>query len=114
MTLDWLMGIAGFLLIVSIFANRISDRFGIPGLLLFLGIGMLAGTDGVGKIQFSNARLSNYIGTVALTFILFSGGLETKWNEVKPVVVRRTVHGRRVPDRLFPVCLRLLSYRPLL
>lgn len=43
MTLDWLMGIAGFLLIVSIFANRISDRFGIPGLLLFLGIGMLAG-----------------------------------------------------------------------
>lgn len=42
MTLDWLMGIAGFLLIVSIFANRISDRFGIPGLLLFLGIGMLA------------------------------------------------------------------------
>ena len=52
MTLDWLMGIAGFLLIVSIFANRISDRFGIPGLLLFLGIGMLAGTDGVGKILF--------------------------------------------------------------
>ncbi len=91
MTLDWLMGIAGFLLIVSIFANRISDRFGIPGLLLFLGIGMLAGTDGVGKIQFSNARLSNYIGTVALTFILFSGGLETKWNEVKPVVVRGSV-----------------------
>ena len=91
MTLDWLMGIAGFLLIVSIFANRISDRFGIPGLLLFLGIGMLAGTDGVGKIQFSNARLSNYIGTVALTFILFSGGLETKWNEVKPVVMRGSV-----------------------
>ena len=91
MTLDWLMGIVGFLLIVSIFANRISDRFGIPGLLLFLGIGMLAGTDGVGKIQFSNARLSNYIGTVALTFILFSGGLETKWNEVKPVVVRGSV-----------------------
>ena len=48
MTLDWLMGIAGFLLIVSIFANRISDRFGIPGLLLFLGIGMLAGSVGVG------------------------------------------------------------------
>ena len=109
MTLDWLMGIAGFLLIVSIFANRISDRFGIPGLLLFLGIGMLAGTDGVGKIQFSNARLSNYIGTVALTFILFSGGLETNCR-----ARFRTVHGRRVPDRLFPVCLRLLSYRPLL
>ena len=113
MTLDWLMGIAGFLLIVSIFANRISDRFGIPGLLLFLGIGMLAGTDGVGKIQFSNARLSNYIGTVALTFILFSGGLETKW-KTRCRARFRTVHGRRVPDRLFPVCLRLLSYRPLL
>lgn len=91
MTLDWLMGIAGLLLIISIFANRISDHFGIPGLLLFLGIGMLAGTDGVGKIQFSNARLSNYIGTVALAFILFSGGLETKWNEVKSIAARGSI-----------------------
>lgn len=88
MNLDLLMGIAGFLLIISVFANRISDRFGIPGLLLFLGIGMLAGTDGVGKIQFSDARLSNYIGTVALAFILFSGGLETKWKEVRPILFR--------------------------
>ena len=91
MSLDLLMGIAGFLLIVSIFANRISDKFGIPGLLLFLGVGMLAGSDGVGKIHFSDAKLSNYIGTVALTFILFSGGLETKWSEVKPVLVRGSI-----------------------
>lgn len=85
MTLDWLMGIAGFLLIVSIFANRISDRFGIPGLLLFLGIGMLAGTDGVGKIQFSNARLSNYIGTVALTFILFPADWKPNGTKSNPL-----------------------------
>lgn len=91
MSLDLLMGIAGFLLILSVFANRISDRFGIPGLLLFVGIGMLAGSDGVGKIQFYDAKLANYIGTVALSFILFSGGLETKWSEVRPIVARGSI-----------------------
>lgn len=88
MSLDLLMGIAGFLLLVSIFANRLSDKFGIPALLLFLGIGMLAGSDGVGGIEFSDAKLSNSIGSIALTFILFSGGLETKWGEVKPIILR--------------------------
>lgn len=91
MNLDLLMGIAGFMLISSVFANRISERFGIPALLFFIAIGMLAGTDGIGKIHFSDARLSNHIGTVALSFILFSGGLETRWREVKSIAFRGTI-----------------------
>ncbi len=91
MNLNLLLLICGVLLLFCVFANRISDRFGIPALLLFLGLGMLAGNEGVGKIQFYDAKLSNHIGTVALIFILFSGGLETRWNDIKPVLIRGTI-----------------------
>ncbi len=88
MSLDVLLGIAGFLLLLCVFANKISARFGIPSLLLFLGLGMLAGSDGIGGIQFQNSRLTNYVGTVALIFILYSGGLDTKWTSIKPILFR--------------------------
>lgn len=91
MTLDVLMGISGLLLLLCVFANRISDRFGIPALLLFLAMGMLAGSDGIGGIQFYDAKLSNYTGTVALSFILFSGGMETHWSEVRPIIGRGSI-----------------------
>lgn len=91
MNLNILLLICGVLLLFCVFANRISDRFGIPALLLFLGLGMLAGNDGVGQIQFYDAKLSNHIGTTALIFILFSGGLETRWPDIKPVLVRGTL-----------------------
>lgn len=91
MSLDLLLGIAGLLLLLCVFANKISDKFGIPSLLLFLGMGMLAGSDGVGGIQFYDAKLSNYIGTVALAFILFSGGLDTQWRSVRPIIARGTI-----------------------
>lgn len=91
MTLTVLMSISGILLLLCVFANRISDSFGIPALLLFLALGMLAGSDGLGGIQFYDAKLSNYIGTVALSMILFSGGLETLWSEVKNIVGRGSV-----------------------
>ena len=87
MNLDWMMAAAGTLLLLCVYANRISMRYGIPSLLLFLGLGMLAGSDGAG-IQFYNARIANYIGTFALAFILFSGGLDTKWNQVRPTLAR--------------------------
>lgn len=80
------MAVAGALLLVSVFANRISVFFGIPGLLIFIGIGMLAGSDGIVRIQFYDARMTNYIGTVALAFILFAGGLDTRWRDVRPVL----------------------------
>ena len=84
--IETLMAVAGALLLVSVFANRISVFFGIPGLLIFIGIGMLAGSDGIVRIQFYDARMTNYIGTVALAFILFAGGLDTRWRDVRPVL----------------------------
>jgi len=55
------------------------------GLVLFTGIGMLAGIDGPGGIDFSDAGLTQAVGSICLVFILFSGGLETRWSETRPV-----------------------------
>lgn len=91
MSLEALLGIAGLLLILCVFANKISDNFGIPSLLLFLAMGMLAGSDGIGGIKFHDAKISNYVGTIALTFILFSGGLDTRWGAIRPILIRGTI-----------------------
>ncbi len=84
--IEIVMVIAGVLLLISVFANRLSGFLGIPGLLIFIGIGMLAGSDGIGRIQFYDARVTNHIGTVALIFILFAGGLDIRWRDVRPVL----------------------------
>src|SRR5690606_280071 len=55
-------------------------------LLLFIAVGMIAGSEGIVGIYFNDPRLAQYIGIVALAFILFSGGLDTNWSTVKPVV----------------------------
>ncbi len=78
--------LGSILLFISIVASKTSLRLGIPTLILFLLVGMLAGSDGPGGIYFNDAKISQFLGVVALTFILFSGGLETKWESVKPVV----------------------------
>lgn len=83
-----LLLLGAILLLISIVASKTSYKFGIPTLLLFLAVGMLAGADGIGGIDFNNHSLAQFIGIVALTFILFSGGLETKWESVKPVLWR--------------------------
>jgi len=85
------MLVAGLLVFASIVASRISDRLGVPALLVFLSIGMLAGSDGPGGIEFSDARLASTIGTIALAFILFSGGLDTNWKIIRPVLARGMV-----------------------
>ncbi|PIG96682.1 potassium/proton antiporter [Deinococcus sp. UR1] len=77
----------GVMLLVSLLVNRLGGRLGIPGLLLFLGVGMLAGSDGLG-IQFQDYRLAQALGTLALCFILFQGGLDTNWAKTRPVVRR--------------------------
>lgn len=74
------------LIFVSVISSKLSDRFAIPVLLLFLGIGMLAGSEGIGEIYFDNAQMAKSIGVVALIFIIFSGGFDTNWKETKPVV----------------------------
>ena len=82
---DWLF-VSSLLLLLSIFAWKVSSRLGIPALLLFLGIGMLAGSDGPGGIYFDDALLAQSVGVVALAFILFAGGLETEWQVVRPAL----------------------------
>lgn len=77
---------ASILLLISVLVSKISDRFGVPALLLFLILGMLAGSDGFGGIYFDDPALAQFIGIVALILILFSGGLGTEWNEVRPVL----------------------------
>jgi potassium/hydrogen antiporter len=85
LTLDNIILIGSVLLFVSLLASR-TTRFGIPTLLLFLLVGMLAGSDGFGGIAFSDPKIAKFIGAIALSFILFSGGLETKWTDIKPVL----------------------------
>jgi len=80
--------IAATLLIAGVLASKVSNRLGIPALLLFLLIGMLAGSEGIGGIPFDDARLTQTLGIIALSFILFAGGLETEWARVSGVVWR--------------------------
>ena len=78
-----LFGIS-ILFFLSILAGKAGYRFGVPALLLFLTVGMLTGSDGLG-IQFENLAVAQAIGTIALCIILFSGGMDTKLEEIKPV-----------------------------
>ena len=75
------------LIFVSVVSSKLSDKFGIPILLLFLTIGMLAGSEGIGGIYFDDAKLAKSIGVVALIFIIFSGGLDTNWKDTKSVIL---------------------------
>ena len=68
---------------VSILLSKTGYKFGVPVLLVFLLIGMLLGVDGLG-IKFDNYKHAQIIGMVALTIILFSGGMDTKFSDVKP------------------------------
>jgi potassium/hydrogen antiporter len=74
------------LLFASLMASKLSGRFGIPALLMFLGVGMLFGSEGLGTIEFDDAKLANQIGTVALAFIIYIGGFCAPWKSIKPVV----------------------------
>jgi cell volume regulation protein A len=82
-----LIGIA-IILLLSVFASKASEKYGIPALLLFLFLGMLAGSEGPGGIHFDDPWLAQALGVTALVFILFSGGLDTRWSDVRPVSAR--------------------------
>lgn len=82
--------VASVILIFSIFAGKAGYRFGLPALLLFLGVGMLFGSDGLG-IQFGDPHIAQFIGMLALSIILFSGGMDTKIAEIKPIATQGVV-----------------------
>ena len=77
--------IMSILIFSSIIISKVGYRFGLPSLLLFLVAGMIFGTDGLG-LQFNNAGQAQFLGMVALCIILFTGGMETKFKEIKPVM----------------------------
>ncbi|GEM44841.1 potassium/proton antiporter [Deinococcus cellulosilyticus] len=83
--------IAALLLILSIVTSKLSGRLGIPGLLLFLIIGMIAGSEGPGGIEFANYTITQFVGIIALVFILYTGGLETHWKSTRPILRRGIV-----------------------
>lgn len=86
LTSENILLIGSFLLFLSILAGKTSYRFGVPTLILFLAVGMLAGSEGIGGIHFNDPKQAQFIGIVSLCFILFSGGLDTSWKAIKPVV----------------------------
>ena len=75
------------LFFLSILSSKISAKFGVPALLLFLGVGMLSGSDGLG-IEFENIQIAHSIGTIALCIILFTGGMDTKKEEIRPILAQ--------------------------
>lgn len=85
LTIENILLVGSLLLFVSVIVGKTSYKFGVPVLLLFLAIGMLAGSEGIGGVHFNDPKLAQFIGIVSLNFILFSGGLDTNWTAVKPI-----------------------------
>ncbi|MBP1623221.1 MAG: sodium/hydrogen exchanger family protein, partial [Acidobacteria bacterium] len=86
LSIDQALLIAAILIFISLVAGKTSYKFGVPVLIFFLSIGMLAGSEGVGGIYFDDAKMAQVIGIIALNFILFSGGFETDWKSIKPIL----------------------------
>jgi cell volume regulation protein A len=86
MTDGQLLLVTGALLTAGLAAALLAGRVRIPGLLLFLGIGMAIGSDGTGWIHFSDYELARRVGIVALALILYEGGLTAGWSEIRPVL----------------------------
>lgn len=82
---DNIVLLGSILLFIGLLGTR-TTKYGVPVLLLFLAVGMLGGSDGIGGIYFDDPQLTKFIGAIALCFILFSGGLDTRWGDIKPVI----------------------------
>ena len=80
--------LVAFIIFLCILADRFSDKFGMPALILFMFIGMLFGSDGILKIPFNDYKLAEDFCSIALLFIMFYGGFNTKWKLAKSVAVK--------------------------
>lgn len=83
-SIDNILLLGSILLFIGLLGSK-TTKYGIPILLLFLFVGMLAGSDGIGGIYFYEPKTAKFIGIIALSFILFSGGLDTRWGDIKPI-----------------------------
>ena len=86
-TAENILLIGSILIFSSILISKTGYRFGIPTLLLFLLVGMLFGSDGLG-LEFDSAKDAQFIGMIALSIILFTGGMDTKIKDIKPVMAQ--------------------------
>lgn len=86
LTTENILLVGSILLFLSLIVGKTSTKFGVPVLIFFLGLGMAAGSEGIGGIYFDNPATTQFIGIVALCFILFSGGLDTDWKVIRPVL----------------------------
>lgn len=84
-TIEQLILLSSILILLGIFSSKLSARLGLPMLVMFLFIGMLAGEDGLGRITFDNVNVSYAVGSLALALILFDGGLQTSVKSIKLV-----------------------------
>lgn len=85
LTLEHFIFVTALLLITGVLTTKISTKLGVPALILFIAVGMLSGSEGIGLIYFDNAQLTQVIGIIALVIILFEGGLQTKFSTVRSV-----------------------------
>jgi len=83
LTLENIILIGALLLFVSVLAGKLASRFRAPALLLFLGVGMFFGLH---LISFNSPVIAQFVGSIALSVILFSGGMDTRWNAIRPVL----------------------------
>ena len=79
------------ILFICIILQRVSGKIGIPGLFIFIVLGMIFGTDGLFRIQFDDYDFAYYFSSIALIFIMFYGGIGTKWSKAKPVAAKAIV-----------------------
>lgn len=86
MTFETSLLVIGALLVLSVLASKASGVLGIPSLLVFIAVGMIAGSEGLGGLYFDDAKTAQNLGVIALAFILMAGGMDTRWNTVKPVL----------------------------
>ncbi len=87
MELTIILGVFAVLILMCLVGTKISSWVNTPSLVLFLIVGMLAGSEGIGGIAFDNATAANYIGSTAMAFILLAGGFDTNWKSVRPVLI---------------------------
>lgn len=85
LTIEQLILLSSILILLGIFSSKLSARLGLPMLVMFLFIGMLAGEDGIGQISFNNVNVSYAVGSLALAIILFDGGLQTSVKSIRLV-----------------------------
>ncbi|MEE1085748.1 MAG: potassium/proton antiporter [Schaedlerella sp.] len=85
--IQYIFGIACVILL-CILAEKFSDKLGMPALILFMFVGILFGSDGVFKIDFSDFKMAENLCSFALIFIMFYGGFNTKWKQAKKVAVK--------------------------